>query len=449
MFRVDEVPSFYIEDYRTLHNDIGLVQRSNGLWDLWFGQDSLSENYKDETFLNIIDGDIVSATEIHSLQVGIIISCLTSWNYLNRTGNPVYPVFGNESYSLLKKNKGSNTQYKIKHFFIDCLNRMRRIYSVEYLDVSEVENNPYLYKVKFKVISITNTIVDGDFYLNLESNKNTSVIDIAYNHPYTSISNPLFIECELKDEYGSLIENEILYIYIKHSNEDEFKFYGITESTNHNGKTYVTIPPKGLLGNIEVMFVFRGNTLYNPSMSKIINIQNVAYYIKSKYTYKTIENDDGEEIEVIDKQILYVEDSLGNSLDKFRLGELLSDYTNLENISLTETISLEDIQNNKAPNQQLLEYDEENYEDNKLYLIPTTKKIEGTNKFYYHAYLWNDDGETLSMYPSKNNPCNVQLNTNNPYEVHFLIDDGDNGLFEIDFEDGHLYYQMQIYENEM
>ena len=93
MFKVEEVPSLYIEDYKTLHHDIGLVQRSNGLWDLWFGQDNISENYKNSAYLNIVEGDLVNATEIHSLQVGIIIACLTSWNYLNRTGNPVYSTF--------------------------------------------------------------------------------------------------------------------------------------------------------------------------------------------------------------------------------------------------------------------------------------------------------------------------------------------------------------------
>lgn len=442
----DENSSFYIEDYKTLHHDIGLVQRSNGSWDLWFGQDPVSTLYKDSTYLDIVEGDIVSATEKHSLQVGIIVACLTSWNYLNRTGNPIYTEFGNEAYSLLKKNKGVNTQYKIKHFFIKCLNRMRRVYSIEYLKVYEVSGNPYLYKVAFKVLSITNTIVDGEFYLNTDSSKNTSVIDISYNHPYTSVSNPLNIECVLKDEYGSVIEGELLYIYIKKDDDSKFKFYGVTQETDYNGAVQITIPPNGLSLTTQIMFVFKGNTIYNPCYSKIIRIENVAYYIKSKFTYKTVE-EDGIQTQVVDKHILYVEDSLGNSLERFRLGELLSDYTNISNLNLGNTISLFDIVNNTVRNNKLT-YDE--HEKNKIYLVPTNQVILGTNKRYYNGYVWNEEGDGLVLvYSSSKNTGNIQLNSHNANEVHFLIEDEDNGLFEIDFGDGHLYYQIGLYDYEI
>lgn len=447
MYDIDENYSFYIEDFKTLHHDIGLVHRTNGLWDLWFGQDEISKYYKDLPRLDIIEGDIVSATEVHSLQVGIIVACLTSWNYLNRTGNPLYTEFGNKSYSLLKQNVGTNTQYKIKHYFMECLNRMRRVYSVENLDVFQVEDNPYVYKVVFKVISVTNTVVDGEFYLDTDSSKNTSMIDISYNHPYTSASNPLEIKCVLKDEYGSFIEDELLYVYIKKNTDSKFKFYGVTLPTEYDGSVSITIPPKGLSLTTQIMFVFKGNSLYNPSYSKIINIESVAYYIKSKYTYKTVTNSDNESVDVLDKQILYVEDSLGNSLDKFRLGELLSDYTNLSNINLTDRISLTDIVNNSV-NGNVLEYDV--HEAHKLYLVPTNRIISGTNKRYYDGYVWNSDGTGLILvYSDTKNTGGVQLNSNRPHEVHFLIDNGDNGLYEIDFGDGHLYYKIDMYENEI
>lgn len=442
MFQIDEIPQFYIEDYKTLHHDIGLIKRSNGLWDLWFGQDEISKEYKDNAYLDIVEGDLVNATELHSLQVGIIISCLTSWNYLNRTGNPIYTDFGNKSYSLLKKNKGVNTQYKIKHYFIECLERMRRVYSVEYLNVVEIKNNPYIYKVIFKVLSVTNTIVDGEFYLNTSSSKSISQIDINYNHPYTSVSNPLFMECILKDEYGSFITDEVLYVYVKNDNDSKFKFYGITEPTDDNGATYITIPPKGLNVRTQIMIVFKGNTIYNPCQSKIISIQTVEYFIKSKYTYK----EDGY---TKDKHILYVENSKGDSIGdidyKFMLSELLSDYVDLNSIQLQSSIPLDIIQNNN--NGKMLEYDSN--EKYKLYLIPTNKKIEGTNKVYYNAYAWSSTGDSLKLYPNSDNPVKVQLNTNNPNEVHFLISDKDNGLFEISFDDGHLYYHIDLMDEEI
>ena len=89
-------------NYRTLHNDLGMVQRSNNGWDLWFD-----------------NGDIVKAEDFHSLQVGIIIACLTSWNYMNRYGNPTYEIFGNRAYELLKANKGQMVAYKIQQYFIE------------------------------------------------------------------------------------------------------------------------------------------------------------------------------------------------------------------------------------------------------------------------------------------------------------------------------------------
>lgn len=423
MFENEDIPSSYIEDYKTLHHDIGLVRRSNGLWDLWFGQDDVSKSYKDNPYLDIVEGDIVSATEIHSLQVGIIISCLTSWNYLNRTGNPLYTEFGNEAYSLIKKNKGINTEYKIKQFFIDCLNRMRRIYSVESLDVYNVTNNPYMYKVVFKVLSVTNTLVDGEFYLDVDPSKNTSVLTVSYNHPYTSASNPLFVECELKNEYGTVIVGEVIYVYVKSSKSSKFKFYGITTATDVNGKTTITIPPYGIDTTTQIMFVFKGNSLNNPCQSKIISVESVAYYIRSKFEDS--------------KHILYVEDSVGNASKKFRLGELLSDYVDLDKISLNDSINLSDIQE-----QGNLEYDKN--EKLKLYLIPTTDYIEGTDKVYYKGYSWNSNGDGLNL-----TDYIIQLNTNNKYEVHFLIQEDENGLYEIDFDDGHLYYRMNILENEI
>lgn len=446
MFRNEEIPSLYIEDYKTLHHDIGLVQRSNGLWDLWFGQDKISERYKRYSYLDIIDGDLVSATELHSLQVGIIVACLTSWNYLNRTGNPIYSKFGNESYSLLKRNKGTNTQYKIKHYFIECLNRMRRVYSVEYLNVYEVANNPHLYKVVFKVLSVTNTLVDGEFYLDVDAKKNTTQLELSYNHPYTSVSNPLFVECVLKNEYGSFIEDELLYIYIKKDGNSKFEFYGVTKTTDEKGSVSITIPPNGLSGTTQLMFVFRGNSIYNPCVSRIIRIENVAYYIKSRFTHKIVQDDNGNDVEIVDKQILYVEDSLGNTLEKFRLGELLSDYTDINSLVLSDNISLSDIHEHTV-NENILEFDEN--EQNKLYLVPNGHFVEGTNEEKYDGYCWNDEGNGLMLlYSNSKNNSDIRLNSKNHTEIHFLIDDDDNGLFEIGF-DGHLYYHINEYENEM
>ena len=172
-------------NYRTLHNDIGMVQRSNNGWDLWFD-----------------NGDIVKAEDFHSLQVGIIIACLTSWNYMNRYGNPTYEIFGKRAYELLKANKGQMVAYKIQQYFIECLKRMRRVYEIVYLDVSETLSEPYKYHVEFEVISISNQLVDGSFDVDLDTTKSTSYIDYNVYMPYSSNEDGLIIDLWLKNEYG-------------------------------------------------------------------------------------------------------------------------------------------------------------------------------------------------------------------------------------------------------
>ena len=111
MYHLTDIPDSEKINFRTLHHDIGMKKMDNGQWDLWFD-----------------NGDLVSATEFHSLQVGIIIACLTSWNYLNRYGNPTYEIFGNESYSLLKRNKREDVRFKIRAYFEECLLRCLNFY---------------------------------------------------------------------------------------------------------------------------------------------------------------------------------------------------------------------------------------------------------------------------------------------------------------------------------
>ena len=265
-------------NYRTLHNDIGMVQRSNNGWDLWF------EN-----------GDIVKAEDFHSLQVGIIIACLTSWNYMNRYGNPTYEIFGNRAYELLKANKGQMVAYKIQQYFIECLKRMRRVYEIVYLDVSETLSEPYKYHVEFEVISISNQLVDGSFDVDLDTTKSTSYIDYNVYMPYSSNENGLIIDLWLKNEYGGGLGGEILYMYLKKGDGD-YQFMGVVGKTDDNGylrivyeplqdgnewvdsvngskkKTPFTINETNIL-----YFKYNGNSTYNPSISKNTTFKTELY----------------------------------------------------------------------------------------------------------------------------------------------------------------------------
>ena len=243
-------------NYRTLHKDIGLIQRTNNGWDLWFD-----------------NGDTVQATEFHSLQVGIIIACLTSWNYMNRYGNPTYEVFGNRAYELLKANKSSMVAYKIQQYFIECLKRMRRVYEIVYLNVSEVPYDSYKYYVEFEVISISNQLVDGSFTIATDLDKSTSYLEYNVYMPYASSENPLQVDLWLKNEYGNGLEDEILYMYIKQEINDKEPYTKIIGRTNRNGYVRVNYDPSDNPNTINndntiIYFQFMGNTTHNPVTSK-------------------------------------------------------------------------------------------------------------------------------------------------------------------------------------
>ena len=261
MFHLSEIPEAEKENYRTLNRDIGLVKRSNGQWDLWFD-----------------NGDNVYATEFHSLQVGIIVACLTSWNYMNRYGNPTYEVFGNESYSLLKRNKSQDVQFKIKAYFEECLNRMRRVHEVENLEVHEVEDNPYKYLVTFTVRAMSNYLVDGSFEIHLQ----------------------------LFTEYGHGLSNEIIYIYMKGNHDDDFKFIGIKGHTNEMGMISLKLYPDEIDFNTQIKFVYKGNPSFKGVESQILTFSSIPFH------FNVDEND-----------MLYVTSSIDNIRDYIWLGEII------------------------------------------------------------------------------------------------------------------------------
>ena len=250
-------------NYRTLHKDIGLTQRSNNGWDLWFE-----------------DGDTVQATEYHSLQVGIILACLTSWNYLNRYGNPTYEIFGNRAYELLKTNKSSMVQYKIQQYFIECLKRMRRVYEIVSLEVYEKPSHPYTYFVEFEVLAINNQLVSGEFTVNTEKVKSTSYIEYYLYTPYCSNKFPLQIDLYLKNEYGGGLSGEILYMYTQEDDGETVRT--IVGQTDDKGYIRVNYLPTGESENNNIHFEFQGNTTYNPTKSeyKTFETEQITYEIQ-------------------------------------------------------------------------------------------------------------------------------------------------------------------------
>ena len=236
-------------NYTTLNKDIGLIKRSNERWDLWFDE-----------------GDIVKAEDFHSLNVGIIVACLTSWNYMNRYGNPTYSEFGNRAYQLLKSNVSDMTVYKIREYFMEVLNRMRRVYEVVSLNVSELENEPGKFYVDFTVIAINNELVSGDFILSTSESLSVSFIEYDLYAPYASNKTPLEMDVYLRNEYGGGLEGEILYMYVQEGDSDPIM--KIVGQTGENGYLHVYYTPVGENDTNNIHFVFRGNSSYEPCISQ-------------------------------------------------------------------------------------------------------------------------------------------------------------------------------------
>lgn len=376
MYHLSEIPDAEKENYRTLNHDIGLVKMDNGQLDLWFD-----------------NGDLVSATEFHSLQVGIIIACLTSWNYMNRYGNPTYKVFGNESYSLLKRNKNEDVRFKIKAYFEECLERMRRVYSVEKLEVYEVEDNPYKYLVKFTVRAMANYLVSGEFEISDKFDKSTSYIRYTYNQPYSSIENPLQIHLQLFSEYGHGLSNEIVYIYTKQNDDDDFKFYGIKGHTDYRGILSLQIYPEEIDFDTEIKFVYRGNPSFNGVVSKTLKFSSIPFH------FNVDEND-----------MLYVTSSIDNIREYIWLGEII-DSSLLEDPNYT----LSDPQ-----------------EWNKLYIA----EVDGRYKAYKNI---NGSLSELEQYDD----VILSSESNEIGELHLFIENGKKDgkyLYEIEKSNNHVYY---------
>lgn len=375
MYHLTDIPDAEKINFRTLNKDIGMQKMDNGQWDLWFD-----------------NGDLVSATEFHSLQVGIIIACLTSWNYLNRYGNPTYEVFGNESYSLLKQNKGEDVRFKIRAYFEECLLRMRRVNRVEDLQVHEVKNNPYKYYVTFKVRAMSNYLIDGGFEITTDTNKSTSFIEYTYNQPYSSLENPLEIHLRLGTEYGNGLSDEIIYIYIttidKETGEEKETFYGIKGHTNQDGLISFRIYPEEISYGTRIRFEYHGNSTYNGCVSEELKFSTIPFHFG-----------------VDDDNMLYVTSTLDNIKDYIYLGEIIEDPT----VTINEPLEWNKIYIAKNEDDEWVAY--RNTEN-------------GLQSLAYTLVLKSDSEANIG-------------------ELHLFIEDGKVGnkyLYELDNSNNHVYY---------
>jgi len=129
--------------YKTLNEDIQLKPDEYNQWDMVF------EN-----------GDIVNLTGHDSLRNAICIAIMTRYRELKH--NQLYDEFGCRVHELIKANKSRMTEYKIELFIDDVLTHMRRVKSVNYIEITDNPHGEHhKYRVDFSVTSISDKTVQG------------------------------------------------------------------------------------------------------------------------------------------------------------------------------------------------------------------------------------------------------------------------------------------------
>ena len=126
---------------KTLNEDVKLVSDEYGKYDL-----------------DIRNGDYINITGLNSLQNACIIAILTRYGELR--DNPTYQGFGCRVHDLIKDNKTRMFLYKLEISLTETLNRMRRIKTVNWLNI--VENDTHSYSVEFNVTSINDETIKGE-----------------------------------------------------------------------------------------------------------------------------------------------------------------------------------------------------------------------------------------------------------------------------------------------
>ena len=223
---------------KTLNKDWELIQKSNQKFDL-----------------NFVAGDLSNVTDKDSLKNAIILKCMTGYEELYKTGNSIYSEFGNRAYEVIKDNKTEMTFFKVKQYFTQAIQEIRRVKTINELIVTNNDSTSG-FDVYFNVTSINGETVSGELTL-AESNQNlTPTLQIVNKIPWCNPRNPLSVDFILKDELNNPIQNEIIYVFI---NDKFYKIAGFTDKNGHVNFRYV---PRNNSENT-IYGSFKGNMEFN------------------------------------------------------------------------------------------------------------------------------------------------------------------------------------------
>lgn len=147
MLPIDEESEDY-RFYKTLNEDIQLKPDEWNDWDMQF------EN-----------GDVVNVTGQESLENAICIAIMTRYKELQN--NQLYTNFGCRIHELIKANKSKMVKYKISLFVEDVLKKMRRIKTINWIEVTDNPDGAWFkYQVDFSVTSLADDLlVEGSVNL--------------------------------------------------------------------------------------------------------------------------------------------------------------------------------------------------------------------------------------------------------------------------------------------
>ena len=129
---------------KTLNEDVRLKSDKYGFFDL-----------------DMSNGDYVNVTGVDSLQNACIIAIMTRYGEL--VGNPTYDEFGCMAHELPKQNQNRLFNFKLESYINDTLSRMRRIRTVNQINVRRIGIHDY--QVEFDITSINDEIVKGSVVL--------------------------------------------------------------------------------------------------------------------------------------------------------------------------------------------------------------------------------------------------------------------------------------------
>ena len=126
--------------YKTLNEDVLLKPNEYNEWDI-----------------QMENGDYKNVDGFESLKNAICIAIMTRFGELQTS--PIYNQSGCRVHELIKINKSSMVVYKIELFVTEVLAKMRRIQSINWVEITEDTN--FSYNISFSVYSITDELIEG------------------------------------------------------------------------------------------------------------------------------------------------------------------------------------------------------------------------------------------------------------------------------------------------